>query len=853
LPARTDVLFVLRMAWRETRASWLRLIFFFICVAIGVAGIITLRSVIQNVRQVMTREARSLIAGDVIVESNRPLSAAQIRALELATPGGGPDGPVTGRTAVVQTFTMLSAGNGAGLDAARLGEVRGVEPAYPLYGSLTLGSGRAYDHSILRDGGAIVQPDVESQLGVKVGDTLLIAGRPFTIRDVLVKESAQRRGGVSFGPRVYVDLAALKELPVFGLGSRVNYSWMYKVPERQIKSVEGQLNAAFARTAVNVTTYRRLEDRIGEALTVGEDYLSLIGFAIVVLGGIGVWSVTRVFIQQKLKTIAVLKCLGASAAQTVWTYVIQITALSLAGCVLGAGIAAAALAAIPASTLEQLRLESVHLTVSAVAQGSAVGLLVSLLFAAVPLLEIRQVKPLLLLRADTAPTAGRRNWRSVATFGVLALAISAVAVWQAGSLKAGGVVVGGLAVAALVLHFASRGLVYVVRPLTRSRRFALRHAVVSIGRPGGQARVVLMAVGLGAFFVLGMRIVQNNLLHEFSPDSGNSSPDLVLIDVQQDQADGLVRIAAAHAANPPKFVPMMRGRITGVTGKNMNLTSVREVQEYGKGIAREFGVTYRGTLEKNEDVIAGEFSSSRADVFEVSIEQNLHRNSGIGLGDEIRFDLAGREIKARVTSVRKVEWGDVANGGFVFVFRPGPIENVPHAFVTFVTGLSDPAARAGFQRDLAAGYPNVSAIDVREILKGVQDILTNVTLAVTVVGVVTLVSGILILIGAVAMTKFQRLYDAAIYRTLGASTWRLASMVAIEYSLMGALAGVMGALGAIALSFVVSRELFEIDWSVSPSLVAVAIAGTTALVALVGLVSSLDVVFRKPLRTLRTE
>jgi putative ABC transport system permease protein len=759
-------------------------------------------------------------------------------------------------------------GTGVGLETARIAEIRGVDEAYPLYGSIELASGRAYAHGLLDDHGAIVQPDVLAQLGVAVGDAIIVAGTTFTIRDVLVEESAQRRGGVSFGPRVYVDLAAMRTLPVFGFGSRVSYAWMFKVADDQaLAAARARLDAAFAKTPVNVTTWKRLQDRIGNALSVGEDYLSLIGFAIVVLGGIGVWSVTRVFIQQKLKTIAVLKCLGASAAQTVWTYVLQIAALTLAGCALGTAIAGVALTAIPASTLTALRVESVHLTISAVVQGSAVGLLISLLFAAVPLLEIRHVKPLLLLRADTALTAGRRNWRSIATLALLAAAIAAIAVWQAGSLQAGAIVTGGLGVAALVLHVASRVLVVAVRPLARSRRFALRHAVVSIGRIGGQTRVVLMAVGLGAFFVLGMRIVQANLLYEFSPASGNASPDLVLIDVQQDQVDGITAIARAHAApesastapasSPAVFMPMLRGRITGVTGRRLNLASVRDVQEHGAGLAREFGLTYRDRLEDNEQVVAGAFwtgaAPSDAPELEVSIEQNLQRNNGIEIGDQIRFDLSGREMAARVTSVRRVEWDNVANGGFVFVFRPGAIERVPHSFVTFINGLADPAARAGFQRDLAAGYPNVSAIDVREILKSVQDILASVTLAVTVVGLVTLVSGVLILIGAVAMTKFQRLYDAAIYRTLGASTARLASMVTIEYGLVGALAGVMGALGAVALSYVVCVYLFEITWSASPALLALGIASTATLVAVVGVVSSLDVLYRKPLRTLRAE
>jgi putative ABC transport system permease protein len=843
------------MAWRETRAAWLRLIFFFVCVAIGVAGIIALRSVIQNVREVMTREARNLIAGDLLVESNRALPDADQRAFDRLVGGPG----VTGRSALIQTLTMMRPAAGSGALTARLAEVRGVDAQYPLYGAMTLLSGQPYSHGMLAGHGAIVQPEVLAQFDLKVGDSILIAGQPFAIRDVLVKESVQRRGGVSFGPRVYVDQADLRALPVFGLGSRVNYAWMYKVQPRLLVKVEGELNQLFARSPVNVISYRRLEDRIGDALSVGENYLSLIGFAIVVLGGIGVWSVTRVFMQQKLRTIAVLKCLGASSTQVLWTYVAEITALTLAGCALGIALAAAGLAAIPASTLEALRVDAVRLTLSAVLQGCLVGLLVSLLFAAVPLMEVRRVKPLLLMRADTAQTAGRRDWRSAATFVALAASIAGIAIWQAGSLKAGGIVVAALGLAALILHLTSGLLVRAVRPLTRSRRFALRHAVVSLSRAGGQARVVLMAVGLGAFFVVGMRIVQANLLHEFSPDAGSSSPDLVLIDVQTDQEAGIRDAAARYSTLPPKFVPLMRARISGIDGQQLKLATSRDVQEYGHGLAREFGLTFRDALESNERVTAGTFWTSPQPEghtlsagLEVSIEHNLSEN-GIGLGDKIRFDLAGREVSALVTSIRKVEWNNVANGGFVFVFRPGPIAQVPHSYVTFVLGMEDVGKRSGFQREIATMFPNVSAIDVREILKSIQDILANVTLAVTIVGAVTLVSGVLILIGAVAMTKFQRLYDAAIYRTLGASRWRLASMVTIEYGLLGALAGVIGGIGALALSFVVSHELFDIEWLPSPAIVFIGIAATAALVALVGLLSSLDVLFRKPLRTLRTE
>lgn len=843
------------MAWRETRASWLRLVFFFLCVAIGVAAIISLRSVIQNVRDTMTREARSLIGADIVIQSPRPFEWAARNIVNDVMYGG----PVE-RAEVVQTMTMMRPGGGAGLDTARMAELRGVTPGYPFYGTMTLESGRPYTHGLLADRGAIVQPDVLAQLGLAVGDTIMLAGSPFVIRDVLTREKVQRTGGIAFGPRVYVDLEALRALPVLGFGSRATHQLLFKVDDTRVDDLTRDLRATFQRTTTSVQSWRTLEDRLGRALTVGENYLSLVGFAVVILGGIGVWSVTRVFVQQKLKSIAILKCVGASSRQVLGTYVLQMLALGATGCVMGAGISALALAAVPAPVLTALNVDAVHLTWSAVLQGSAVGLLVSLLFALVPLLEIRRVKPLLLLRADTATTAGARDWRSIATAVAIGLALCGVAVWQAGSIKAGAYVSVGLAVVALALHLASRVLVRAVLPLTRARHFALRHAMVSLGRPGNQTRVILMAVGLGAFFILAIRVIQVSLLTEFSVEAGRNSPDLVLIDVQTDQVDGIRALAAKYATQPPNIVPMMRARVVGVSGRALQLATPADVRQHGE-LTREYGLTYRAGLEDNERVTAGTFWSDALPTTgtpdgldtEVSIEQSLHDQSDLNLGDEIRFDIAGKIVRARVTSIRKVTWDNTRNGGFMFVFRPGPIERAPHSFLAFVLGAADPVARASLQRDLSMRYPNISAIDVRDVLRTIQEVLQNVTLGVTIVGGVMLVSGVLILIGAVAMTKFQRLYEAAIYRTLGAGTWRLASMVAIEYGTLGALAGILAAAGAMGLSYAVSRYLLDIAWHPAPAVLIAGIVGTTALVAVVGVVSSLDVLVRKPLGTLRAE
>jgi len=848
--------FILRMAWRETRAAWARLLFFFLCVALGVAAIVVLRSVMQTVRLTLTREARSLVGADVVLQSTRSFTPAQREQILAAA---SPAVPVT--TDVIETQTMAVRLEGEAVAATRLVEIRAIEPGFPSYGALEMASGQPYSHDLLRGHGALVQPELLEQFGLHLGDQIQLAGQRFTVHGVVTRDRVQRGGGFSFGPRVYVDLKDLQATSLLDFGSRASYQIFMRVDTSIVDGLVRRLRRQFRNDLVTVRSWHGVEDRLGKNLTLAENYLSLVGFAIVVLGGIGVWSVTRVFVQQKIKSVAILKCVGATSGVVLATYVLQIAWLAACGSALGVGVAAVAIAAIPDRVLTPLGVTSVGVTASAAAQGMAVGLIVSLMFALVPLLEMRRVKPLLLLRADTAMTARRRDWQSWLTGALMLAALVLVAMWQADSLRAGLYVSGGLAVVGLALLGASRLLVRLVAPLARSRRFALRHAVVSLGRPGNQTRVVLMAVGLGCFFILGMRALQANLLEEFTGQLGRNAPDLVLIDVQADQVEGVRRTVAPYVAQPPRLWPMMRARVVGVEGRRVTLANPDAVRRHGK-LTREFGVTYRDALQDNEHLTAGAFwsgptaSDGASDGIdtEVSIEQNIHDDSDVDVGDIVRFDIGGRLLRARVTSIRKVVWDEAQNGGFMFVLRPGAaIERAPHTFVGFLQVPPGAAASGALERDLVKAYPNVSVIDVREVLKSIREVVDNATLGVTIVGSVTLFGGVLILVGAVAMTKFQRLYEAAIYRTLGASTRLLASMAAIEYGLMGLLAGLLGAAGALALSWAVSTRLFEIDWHPAPGLLAAGVLVTGTLVSLVGLVASLDVLVKKPLGTLRSE
>jgi putative ABC transport system permease protein len=863
------VTFVLKMLGRELRSSWRRLLFFFVCVAVGVGAIVAIRSVIQSVRTGLMSEARSIIASDVLISTNRPWTNEVLTALgqRLATDA------VLDRMDAIETATMVRAEGGA--EAARMVELRGVQSKFPFYGRVVLLDGQPFSHDLLRGHGALVRPELLTQLGTKVGGRLVIGGQPFTIRGVIAQEPGRRVGAFSFGSRVLIDYDDLRATELLAFGSRASYQILLRVREQAVESMTRDLRRDFRDRFVQARSYRSTEDDIGEDLMRAENYLSLVGFVMVVLGGIGVWSVTRVFVKQKLRSVAILKCVGATANQILATYVAQVLLLGIGGSLLGVGIAAVAIAAIPPSAAAAFGNVSYGLTLSAALQGLAVGLLVSLLFSLVPLLEVRRVKPLLLLRAlDTLspPQAAARGWRNgmipnwlrradpvqIAAAALVTAALVALAAWQASSIQVALVVCGGFAGIALVLHGAGAVLVRAVRPLAATPYFPLRHAVGSLRRPGNQTRVILLAVGLGSFFVLGVRALQANLLEQFSVQLKRSGADMFLIDIQQDQAEGVRTFFRDAGIAEPQLIPVLRARVTAVRGSETNFESYADVRGRG-GLGREYVITYRDRLEPNETLLEGQFWTGQpplpadATELEVSIEKNIRDRARIRPGDVMRFDVLGRVVQARVTSVREVEWGDARNGGFMFVFRPGSLERAPHTYIATLKAPEDPAARARLQRDLVTRYPNVSAIDVREVLASIQGVVDNVTFAISIVGTVALASGALILIGAVAMTKFQRVYEAAILRTLGASTRVLGTMLALEYSALGLIAGLIGAAGSLALSWAVCRFVFEIDWSPAPGLLAAGAFATTLLVGIIGIVASADVLRKKPLATLRAE
>jgi putative ABC transport system permease protein len=851
--------FILNLAYREMRASWHRLLFFFICIAVGVGSIVSLRSLVQNVKASIGNEARSLLTADVQASSNAAWNAEAKVALERVCQSP----MVQGCAEVLETTTMLRPLSGAN-PTPKMIELKAVAPQFPFYGEMKLGYGAQYSPDLLKDRGALVRQSLLTALDLKLGDQVKIGNLDFTIRGVIESEPGNTMNAFSIGPRVMVDHRDAVAAGLTGWGSRARHRVLFKTREAELEKLASQLRRELRmQPQLTVRTFRYSQDRMTQSLSQVEDYLSLIGLIILVLGGIGISSVTRVFIQQKMKTIAILKCLGGKNGPVLGAYLAQVLLLGLLGSLMGLLLAKVLTTLLPKLFADQLPFNvEFGLTWQAALQGLGVGLLISLLFSLVPLLTIRQIKPILVLRSLTDTGRVKFDWLKLATSLFVVAGLLAVASWQAGSLKIGGIFLAGLAAMTFVLNLAAIVLMKFLRGVRRAPSFTLRQGINSLYRPGNQTRIILMAVGLGVFFVVAVRSLQLNLRDEFAIDLHALRADMYLVDIQKDQRNPVEEIIAKHTGSRPQLIPTVRARIARVNNGEANpglpQPDQRASENRGPGenrgmMGREYVLTYRDYVEDFEKITAGKFWDPTPSAEpEVSIEELLHNELGLNVGDTMIFDVQGRKLAARVTSIRRVDWRN-ARTGFLVVFRPGALEQAPAMYIGAIKGPADGVTRAQMQRDLIDKYPNVSVVDVRDIIEIARGIVRNVSLAVSFVGGFVFLSGLLILIGSIAMTKYHRLYESAILKTLGAKKKLIVATLLVEYGVLGLLAGLIGSSAAIGLTYAISEYGLKINWHFIPSVNFIGVAVSLLVVMLVGVLSSLDVMIKKPLGILRAE
>ncbi|MGI8467442.1 MAG: ABC transporter permease [Pyrinomonadaceae bacterium] len=835
--------FIFNLFRREIRSAWRRLLFFFLCIAIGVGSVVALRSLIQNLSRAVAGDARALLTADFEISSTNPFTPTEISAIETVI---NQSKIVEARNEAITTLTMARSKDGFSQI-----ELKGIEPPFPLVGDFVLAGGKPFDFSLLENQGAVVQTLLLEKLNVKIGDYIQIGKAEFQIRANFDEEPGGA-SGFRLGPRVFIEKKDFDTAGLTSFGTRLRRRILYRTSTDPTPLVAA-LREALKGTTLTVSSYKEAQENLGEQFDRTENYLSLTGLLILVLGGIGVWNVARVFVEQKRKTIAVLKCLGADSRKVIFVYLFQILTLGFIGSLFGIVLAQLALWFARyqfGGVLPKNLSYSVHF--GAAWQGILLGILISLLFSVLPLLQIRNIKPNLLLRDETENNTRRLDATRIFFALATVAGLLGLAVWQAGSLKIGAVFLTSLAVTSVILYAAATALTWALRKTKKFSSFSIAQAVNSLYRPGNQTRVVLLAVGLGAFVVLAVQSLQSNLVREFDFTLNEKIPSLFMVDIQRSQVEKIKEMATAATGESVQPIPTIRARIALVNGEPFDFEQ-KEVRQQQGQIGREFAVTYRPNLNSNETVTAGKFwDASPSSDAEVSVEEGMRETLGVEVGDYITFDILGRRINARVTSIRKIDLRNTRTA-FVFVFRPGVLENAPQTFVLPITKKLPATERLRFQREVLDAFPNVQIFDVADILTAVGKLLNNFVLAISFVGSFVILTGILILIGSVALTKSQRIYENAVLKTLGAKRATLFKILVIEYTILGFLAGTVGAFFAALMSFAVTKYVFKIEWQFNFRLLISGILITALLVTIVGTLAGFGVLFKKPLAVLRSQ
>lgn len=845
----TGFAFVVRMAARELRAAPRRLFQLMGTVAVGVAALVAINSFTDNLRDSVRQQARTLLGADLSLVT-RESPSPRVKALLGTLSRGATVARVTSFAGMA--YVPRTAGT-------RLVQVAAISGGYPFYGEIRTEPRKAW--SELQSGRhIIVDPSLLTALGARIGDTVALGEGRFVITGTIESAPSQVGFRFAFGPRIYIPAGYLGETGLLGFGARVQYEIFLKLPPSvSAQELAARYRARLGPERVRLRTVADDQRNLNDVLARLTGYLGLVALMALLLGGIGVASAVLVFLRQRSESIAVLRCLGATGGRIFAIYLVEAAAVGLAGSLAGALMGVAVQRLLPGLLAGLIPLDVVTaISWSAVGLGIAIGLWVALTFTLLPLLGIRRISPLAALRRPYESERSPRDlWWGLASL-MLAASIVVLAVYQVRSWRQGAIFAGGVALTLLTLWGASWALIRVMRrSLPTGWPYVWRQGLANLHRPANQTATLVLAIGFGAFLLGTLYLVQHNLLRQLRLTGGSARPNLVLFDIQPDQLTAVGR--ALHEADLPMIgpTPIVPMRLHSVKGRPVTQllaadSGSAEGLSNAWALRREYRSTYRDSVVATERVVAGKWSRTKASSpARISVEQDVARELRVGIGDEIVWDVQGITLPSRVTSLREVDWARFEPNFFV-VFAPGVLESAPQTWVT-LTRIVSPADRGQFQRRLAEQFPNVSTLDLSLLQEALERLVDRVALAIRFMALFSLGVGTLVLVGALATSRFQRIREGALLRTLGATRAQIFRVVLAEYLSLGLLASAVALVLAAAAAWALARFVFEGTFS----LPWVSMSGLTlsivALTVIVGLANSRDVVRRTPLEVLREE
>jgi putative ABC transport system permease protein len=835
----------LRYALRELRGALSGFYVFIACIALGVLAIAGVGSVAASLNDGLAREGRTLLGGDIafslMQREAKPEEFAFLRQ--------------HGAVSVVATLRgMVRAGNG---DLA-LVEMKAVDAAYPLLGKLKLAPQMPISDLLAeRDGayGAATDTTLLARLGLKLGDRVTVGSATFEIRSVVESEPDKLSGGVGFAPRFLVSEDALRASALLQPGSLVRWTYRVRLPDSgdaTIKAFTDDARSQLPQAGWEIRSRDNASPQLERSISRFTQFLTLVGLASLLVGGVGVANAVKSHIDRRREVIAALKALGATGRDVFAMYLVQVMLLALIGSLIGLVLGAMLPFAIVGLLGHLLPLPVVPaLHPGALSLSLLYGLLTALAFGLWPLARVHDV-PVAALFRDAAHTEAKRpQARYIAWMALVVSMLIAIVIGLAYDKRVAAIFVVSSIVVFILLRGIAVVLMAIARKLPRPGMTMLRLAIANIHRPGALTPSVVLSLGLGLTVLVTVTQIDGNLRRQFMASLPDKAPSFYFIDIPSTEAD---RFAAFLKEKQPQStveeVPMLRGRI--VAARGVKAEELKPSADAEWVLQSDRGVSYTDEVPRGSKVVEGEWwPKNYSGPPLVSFEKKLADGLGLKLGDEVVVNVLGRDVSARIGSLRSVDWQSLGIN-FILVFSPNTFRGAPHTHIATLTEpQAAPAQDAALVKAVADAFPMVTTVRVREALDTIGTVVTNLTLAIRGASAVTLLSAILVLGGALAAGHRYRVYDAVILKTLGASRGRLLGAYALEYLMIGLSTAVFAvAAGSVAAWLIVTRLMnLTFGWQAESS----AIVVFAALIVTVGLglLGTLVALNQKPAAVLR--
>ncbi|MGE0357908.1 MAG: ABC transporter permease [Burkholderiales bacterium] len=824
-----NFLIAMRMLRRNAHSGEAKVLAAALLVAVG--SVTTVGFFADRVRGALDRQANELLGGDLAVISDHPLPqrfAARAAGDGLATAG-------------TTTFPSMVSGP-AGVS---LSEIKAVGRAFPLRGRLRVADSPAAPDREAEGGPAPgtvwVAAPLVSRIGARVGETIRVGNASLAVAAVITREPDSVLDYFGLAPRLLMSEADLAATGLVQVGSRVTWRLLVAGEADAVARYDREMRAGLAR-GERIESVRDARSEVRVSLERAQRFLGLASLLSVVLASVAVALAARRFSLRQTDAAAMMRCLGAAQADIFAINAWQLLALAAAGCAAGtlAGYGAQAVLAHWLSGFFSVALPAPG--VRPAAQGAVIGIVLVLGFTVPPLLRLRNVPTLRVLRSDVAVAEPS----SLVAYALGLAALSGLIVWQAGDAKLGGIAIGGFA---LALGAAAAAGFALIRGLARLRSGATgpwRYGLANLRRRTGASLVQVMALGVGLMAMLLLTVVRTDLVVKWQKSMPADMPNRFAINIQSDQLPLVKGYFADLGLATPDLYPMVRGRLVAIGGRAVTPADYEDPR--ARRLAeREFNLSWAGTLRPDNRIVAGAWWKPGTTEAQFSVEEGIAKTLSIRVGDTLAWDVAGSRFSAKVTSLRKVEW-DSFKANFFVIASPGVLEAYP---ASWITSFHLPAGREEVVNRLVDRFPNVSVIDLTAIMGQVKRISDQVSRAVEFVFLFAIAAGIVVLFAAITATQDERVFEGAVMRTLGASRRQMVLTQLAEFLAIGLLAGLVAAAGAVGLAMVLSDRVlgvpYEFDWLVP---VAGLLAGGAG-VALAGLLGTRKAIDTPPLAAIR--